>query len=111
MVVDSVLQGGAIQILHDNEGPPVGFANIVDGADVGMVERRSRLRLALKSAQCSGVASDVFRKELQRNEAPQPRVFRLVDNAHPATAQFFDDAVVGNSLTDHWLEILGPEVG
>jgi hypothetical protein len=31
----------------------------------------------------------------------QTRIFRFVDDAHPATAQLFDDAVVRDGLADH----------
>jgi len=34
----------------------------------------------------------------------------LVDHPHATTAQFFNDAVVRDSLPDHWAQILGPEV-
>lgn len=31
----------------------------------------------------------------------QRKVLSFVDNPHPATAQFFDDSIVGNGLPDH----------
>jgi hypothetical protein len=38
----------------------------------------------------------------------QARVFRFVDHAHPATAKFLNDAVVGDGLVDH-SKTLDPE--
>ncbi len=39
-------QGLAAEILHGDERPAVGLARFVDLADVGMVQRGGRLRLA-----------------------------------------------------------------
>ncbi len=48
---DHVLQGHAIEILHGDKRLAVLLANVVNRADVGMVQRRSRLRLALKASE------------------------------------------------------------
>ena len=36
----------------------------------------------------------------------QPRVLGFVDDTHPSTAEFCDDAIVRDSLADHWSKIL-----
>ena len=94
---DEVLERGSFQIFHDNEGLAVFLANVVNGADVGMVQGRSRLRLALKTAQRLRIAGDFIRQELERNKAVQPGVFRLVHHPH-AAAQLFQNPVVRNNL-------------
>jgi hypothetical protein len=38
------------------------------------------------------------RKKLESDEAAEVGVFGLVNNSHAATAQFFNDAVVGDGL-------------
>ncbi len=38
-------------------------------------------------------------KEFQRDEAAQPGVFRFVNHAHSAIADFADDAVMGHDLS------------
>jgi hypothetical protein len=48
---------------------------------------------------CASI-SWMVRQEFQRNEAMKTRVFGFVDHAHAAAAQFFNDAVVRNDLTD-----------
>src|SRR5437899_12016708 len=73
----------------------------MDSADVGMVEGRSRLRLALKPRQRLGIFGHVIRQELQRNKSVQPRVFGLVDNTHAAATELLDDAVVRDGLANH----------
>jgi hypothetical protein len=57
------------------------------GAEVGMIQRRSGLGLAL--AEHARAAGDVFRKKLQVYEVPQVRVFGLRNHAHPASARAF----------------------
>ena len=100
---DPMLQRHAIQKLHGDEGLAVLFANFVDGADVGMVQGRSRLRLALKPGQRLGIFGHVIRQELQGDKAVQGYILGLVNHAHPAAAEFLDDAVVRDGLADHGL--------
>jgi len=44
------------------------------------------------------IARYVVRKELERDESPKLQVFGLVHDAHPAAAEFLNDAVVGDGL-------------
>ena len=46
---NAVLQRRTLQILHGNERLPVRFADIMNGANVGMIQRRGCLRLSLKA--------------------------------------------------------------
>ncbi|HUI77606.1 MAG TPA: hypothetical protein VLY24_06805 [Bryobacteraceae bacterium] len=101
LAADAVLQGHAIEVLHGDEGPAFMFANVVNGADVGVVQGGSGLSFALKPGQRIAIAGDLFGQELQGHEAAQAGVFGFVDNAHSAAAQLFNDAVVRNCLTDH----------
>ena len=48
---NSVLQCCTVQILHDYEGLPVHLVNLVDGANVGVVERRGGFGFALKAGE------------------------------------------------------------
>jgi hypothetical protein len=82
-------------------------------ADVGMVQGRRRLCLSLKTRQRLWVFRHIVGQEFQRNESTQPCVLCLVDHTHAATAEFFEDAVVGEGPADqrvgawHLLRILG----
>ena len=51
---NEVLQRHTIQELHGNEGTAVLVANVVHSADIGMVQGRGSLRLALKTAEDLG---------------------------------------------------------
>src|SRR2546430_5750058 len=43
---------------------------------------------------------DLLWQELEGDEAMQPRVFRLIDHAHAAAVEPFDNTVVRDSLVD-----------
>ena len=107
---DAVLQGHTVQKLHGDERMTIVLADFVNRADVGMVEGGSGTSFAAETLQSLRVLGYVIQQEFQRDEAPKLGVLGLVDDAHPATAEFLDDAVVGNGLTDklgacgHWLE-------
>jgi hypothetical protein len=96
-----VLQGRAIQKLHGNESLPVLLANVVNRANVGMVECGCSLSFALKTGEGLRVSGNVFRQEFQRDEAMQPRVLSLVHDTHSTATELLDDAIVRNDLSDH----------
>jgi hypothetical protein len=63
-------------------------ADVVDCPDVRMVERRRGARLTLESINGGRVAAERRRQKRQGNFPPQPRVFRLVDDAMPPPPSF-----------------------
>ena len=67
--------------------------DVVDRADVRMVQRGGRARLAAEPVERLGVAGDVLRQKLERDGPAEPGVFGLVDDTHPAVAEFGHDAV------------------
>ncbi len=77
----------ALQQLHHNEGLPFPFFNRMDGADVGVVERRGGACFALKSLHRGRIVGQFLGQELQRDAATQLDVFRLVHHTHAAAAQ------------------------
>ncbi len=75
--------------------------NFVDGADVRMVQGGSSLGFALKAGESLRVFGYVVGQELEGDKATELHILSLVDHAHPATAEFLDDAVVRDGLADH----------
>ncbi len=73
--------------LHHECTRVAGALEAVDLGDVGMIERRQRLRLALETRQPLGIAGQRRRQRLQRHVAAQRRVARAIDLAHPAGAE------------------------
>jgi len=86
----------ALQQLHGDEVPALVLVDVVDGADVGMVQRRSRARLALESLQRLRVLLHLFRQELQRYAAAQARVLGFIHHAHAATTQPLQHPIMRN---------------
>jgi hypothetical protein len=75
--------------------------DFVNGADGRVIEQRRRASLALEALHGLAVAGEVVGKKLDGNVAAEAGVFRFVDNAHSAAAQFTENAVMGDRLADH----------
>ena len=101
---EAILQRRALQVLHGDERSPVLFADVVDGADVGVVERRCGAGLALKTAQRLGITRQFSRDELERNGTVQAQILGLVHHAHAAAAEPRDDAVVRERPADQGID-------
>ncbi len=65
-----------------------------------MVQGGGRAGFAAKSFKGLRVLCQILRQKLQSDEAAQLGVFRFVDHAHPTTAEFLDNAVMRDSLTN-----------
>jgi hypothetical protein len=99
-----VLQGHTFHELHDHKGAPLFFADVVNGADIRMVQCRSGFGFAPKTFQRLRIARQIVRQKLKRDEASQAGIFGPVDHTHPATPELLDDAVVRDGLADHGIE-------
>ena len=91
----------AFEVFHRQEGSAVFFADIVDSADVGMVQRRGGTGFAAKAVKDGKLAADLIGEKFERNETAQADVLRLVDHAHSPAAKFFDDSIMGYGFADH----------
>ena len=78
---------------------PLGFADFVDGTDVGMIQRGSRARLAQQPRPRPLVSESVLRQNLQRHVAVELDVVSSIDFAHAAFANGREDLVVGELVT------------
>src|SRR4029077_8538364 len=58
---NAVLERGAFKIFHGDECLPVLFANVVNRADVGMIQCRCGLRFALETGECMRVSGNFLR--------------------------------------------------
>ena len=100
---DAMLQRYAVEEFHHHEDAAVFFADVVNSADIGMIQRRCRTRLAAEALQCSRIARYVVGQELERDKASQARVLGLVDDTHAAAAKLLDNAVVRDGGVNHVL--------
>src|SRR5437899_10414678 len=84
---DALLQCGALQILHDDEGAAVLLADVMNRADVRVIQGGSGPGLAPETVQALRVASEFVRQKLESDRALEPGVLGLVDYTHPAAAR------------------------
>ena len=97
---EAVAQRVALEELHYEEWLAVDFVDLVDRADVRMIERRRRAGLALQTLDRRRIMQRL-RNHLDRHHPPEPCVFGFVDHAHAALAELLDDSIVRNRATDH----------
>ena len=98
---DAILQRLPVEQLHHHELLAALRADVVEGADVRVIEARDHLRFALEALVRVGVGVGLVGQELDRHLAAEARVFRFVDDAHAAGAEPRQDLVVRNGLADH----------
>ncbi len=99
-VGDDVLERGAFHVFHDDEDAAVVFLDVVDGADVRMVEGGGGASFSLEALEGLWILGDVVGKKFQGYETAEFGVFGFVNDTHSAAAEFFDDAVIGDGLAD-----------
>ena len=90
---DQLAQGLAFHELHRHPGHGLRYADVVDGDDVGIVERGRGFGFALEPRQVRGVGSELRREHLDRHAPIEPRVARRVDFPHSACADWRQDFV------------------
>jgi hypothetical protein len=86
LACDKLFERLPLQVLHGDKRLAFVLAEVVDGADVGMVERRSGACLTLKTFQRLRVRGELFRKKLQGYMTTEVQVLSLVDHTHSASA-------------------------
>jgi hypothetical protein len=102
-----------LQQFHGDEGSPIGIVNLVDRADVRVVQGGRSLGLPLESAESLRVVGEFVRKELQGDVTTELEVFCFIYHTHAPAADFAEDAVMGNRLPyglggrGHWVDMLG----
>src|SRR6266566_8675557 len=85
---------------HRDEGLAVCFFNVVNRANVRMVESRGGTGFSSEPFEGLAVIRKFLRQELQRHESAQLSVFRLVNDTHTAATKLFQNAVVGDGYPD-----------
>src|SRR3984893_17150230 len=95
-----MLQRHAVQKLHDQERMAVLLPDLIDRADVGMVQCRRSLSLSLKAGQCLRVLGYFIRQKLQGVKSVQGYVLGLVNDAHSAATKLLNDAVMRDGLAN-----------
>jgi len=81
------LQGRALDVLHDQERRTCFVAHVVEAADMRVLERGGRARLGFES-WC-----EFFLRDLQRDDAIEPRIASAIDITHSAFADSREDFI------------------
>src|SRR5262249_19553679 len=84
---DEVFERLTVEKFHGDESHAILFVNLVDGANVGVVQSRGGLGLTLKTSQCLRVLRHIVRQEFQSYEAVKLDVLSLVHHAHSTAAE------------------------
>src|ERR1700690_3626023 len=92
--------------LHHDERPAGVFVELVDRTNVGMIQSRSRARLALQALEGHSIEGDLAGQKVQGNGRAQPDVLGLIDHAHAAAAEHLEDAVMGDGLANDRIDLL-----
>ena len=83
---DPPLERAAVDVLRDQVLPACHFARVVYGQDMGMIQRRGHLRLALKSPASRSIRERIG-EELDRHGTIQFDVEGAKHNAHTAVPE------------------------
>jgi len=99
---DAVLQGQAFKEFHSDERMFILLADIVDRADVGVIQCGSSLGLSLKAREGLGIVANFIGQKFKRYETVQACVLSFVHHPHTTAAQLLNDFIMRDGLTDHW---------
>ena len=75
--------------------------DVVNGQDIGMVQRRRRSRFLFEPLKTVGIGGESRRQDFDRDVATKPRIASTVDLAHSAFAHPVEDLMWTECLTGH----------
>src|SRR5215472_7114439 len=96
---DALPQRLPFQAFHRDERASALLANVVDRANVRMIQPRRRLRFPLEAFQRLCVIGQLFRQKLQCHRTFQPRIFGPIHHSHSAAAQPLHNSVMRNDFS------------
>jgi len=102
---DAMLQGSAVEVLHGDKGLLAVPADFIDGANVRMIQCGSRASFAAEAFERLRIVGELFGQEFESDRPAEFGVLRFVDHPHPAAANPFKHAVMGNGLPDEGLSL------
>ncbi len=83
-----------LDIIHREEMVPVMDADIMDGNDIGVLERRCRRRFRPKTMDELARGKLAAEDQLERNRSSEVALTRAIDNAHAAPGNFIEQIVI-----------------
>ena len=110
---DEMLEGLAVEKLHGNKGFAGFVTNVVDGANVGVIEGRGSFGFTTETFESLAVSGEIVGEEFECDETVEAGVLSFIDHTHAATAELLQDTVVRDCRAavrrgiGHWACILG----
>ena len=93
---DACARSVALDVAHGEEEQAVLISRLVDGDDVGVIERGGDPRLAQEALAEALVLGELGGDHLERDLASEPLLLGAVDRAHPPSADEGLDPVAGD---------------
>src|SRR5271170_8366913 len=81
------------------------LANLINGADVCMIQGGCCARFASKTFESLLITGQIVRQELQRHKTAKLSVLGLVNHAHAATPKLLENGVARNCFSGERLRI------
>ncbi len=91
--VDAIGERWSLDHLEHERRRMIGRLEPVDGRNIGMVERRQKIRFACEARQALRIAGEERRQNLERDVSRQLSVAGAIDFPHAAGADERDDLV------------------
>jgi hypothetical protein len=99
--IDTPAQRLALQHFHHEKRMAVVLADVVQRADVRVIQRRRRACLALESLQSDRIARERVGQKLHRHLPSETRVLGAVDDAHSALPNLLEETIVRDGFANH----------
>src|SRR2546426_8078740 len=98
---EAALQSLTLKEFHHQEWLALKLINIVNRANVWMIQRRGHSGFSPEARQRVRITDESRRKKLQGDRPGQLGVFRFVYDTHAAATNPFDDQIVRNRFADN----------
>src|SRR5438067_1402363 len=102
-----LLERPALEKLHHNKVPSLPLANVMDGADIRVIQRGSRASFALEALQMRAEIGRASCREFNRDIAVKTNVFCFVDHSHAARAKPLQHQVMVHAPANERILCLG----
>src|SRR6266849_10276114 len=98
---NAMLERLPLEKLHDNKTLAIVLVDVIDGADVWVIQGRGRSRFALKALNGWMIFGKPLGKKFQANVAAETNVLGLIHDPHAAATQLFQNPVMGDGAPNH----------
>ncbi len=98
LLLDDLLQGMALEILHDDIVDAVLVPDVVDDDDIGVAQSSSGLSFSLEALDELLIVAELGWKRLDGHVTVEGWLIGAVDNGHATPPELVDDLVIANGF-------------